>query len=451
MSTRRRLGTILAALAVTIAAPAGADAGEAPPRLVLAHYMACCPRSGLEATVADLSAEIAAARAAGIDGFSINFGAYAAEPHYPRIIARLFEAAAAFPDFHLVLSFDQMDVADSIPVAERYADHPSSLTQHGALVVSGFGLTPRWAETFSAGMRERGIPVRLVPNLLPARGGLWARISGATASGLRHTLDATPALAGLFTFGAGRPYDELETELRDAAALLARRSRIHMAGISPGYRGLGGNARVFENDGFEGMRRLWRAAIESGTPWVQLVTWNDWNEATYLQPFASPFATVWRDHPAWQRLPDHGGFLAASRWYIDWFKNGRPPPIGRDRLFYFYRPHLEDAEGVVDFAPETRGRPRFADTLVDRVHVATFLAAPADVTVTVGDRSQTTRVPAGAGAVSVPMAIGDVAVELRRPGAAPLRAVLPVPIGRTALPGNFDTLSGEVTFGESPR
>ncbi|RAI45013.1 endo-1,3-alpha-glucanase family glycosylhydrolase [Rhodoplanes roseus] len=442
------LQTLLAVTLLWVGAGSSAHAGEAPRRLVLAHYMACCPFAGPDASVTDLSAEIAMAASAGIDGFSVNFGAYRAEPHYQRIIARLFEAATSFPEFHLLLSFDQMDAAEAIEIASLYAAHPSSLRAGGDLVVSGFGLSPSWAEAFTAGLGRRGIPVRLVPDILTGGCGIVRRVlgCGSELAARRRILREAPSLAGLFTFGAGRPYDELAAELRAVTSLLVRRNQIHMAGISPFYRGLATNARVFESSGFAGMSQLWMAAIESGTPWVQLVTWNDWNEATYLRPFDRPLVTVWRDHPAWQRLPDHGAYLRASRYYMEWFKSGRPPTIARDELFYFYRPHPKTAEGVIDFTPERRGRPSHVETLTDAVHLATFLTAPAELSIRIGAKTHDVVVPTGPGLVSVPLSQGDVAVELRRHGSPSMTAALPIPISRFAMPGNFNYLSGDVVL-----
>jgi hypothetical protein len=158
---------------------------------------------------------------------------------------------------------------------------------------------------------------------------------------------------------------------------------------------------MFESAGFFSMQQQWRAAIEEGTDWVELITWNDWGESTYLAPVGSPAdRDIWQDvfPSSWGRLLSHDGFLGASQYYISWFKHGTPPAIERDELFYFYRIH-----------PETlRPRPRTMSLLLDRIFLTSFLSRSVALTVTSGKVQTTVNLPDGTGFASVPLFAGRV-------------------------------------------
>ncbi|TQF35676.1 hypothetical protein UNPF46_23940 [Bradyrhizobium sp. UNPF46] len=191
------------------------------------------------------------------------------------------------------------------------------------------------------------------------------------------------------------------------------------------------------------MQQRWLSAIEAGADWIQLATWNDWNEATYLEPFEAPLHNIWAV-PAWQHLPDHGGFLQASRFYIDWFKTGSRPDISKDELFYFYQLHPKESLGVVDFAPVVRGRPKFADQLTDRIHFVTFLSAPAVLDVEVGGSRYKIQLPSGDHISSVPMALGNIVLALKRNQQLVTGGTLSLPVTSDATTGNFNYFSGQL-------
>ncbi|RZN05367.1 hypothetical protein CWO91_30295 [Bradyrhizobium genosp. SA-3] len=261
----------------------------------------------------------------------------------------------------------------------------------------------------------------------------------------RIVLQQAPDIDGFFSFGAGGPYNEMARSIREISPLMHKNGKLFMAGIAPFYRGLGNNFRVFESNGFEGMQKRWLAAIEADADWVELVTWNDWSEATYLKPFGRPQESIWK-HPAWRSLPDHGAFLQASRFYLDWFKTGAPPPIQRDRIFYFYQLHPRSAEGTRDFSSLDRGRPKFWEQLTDQFHLATFLTSPAHLSVRIGDHSHSLNLPAGAQLVSVPMSLGRVVLRVERGDKLLGEAELPFPIRSDAGTENFNYFTGELAL-----
>ena len=188
-----------------------------------------------------------------------------------------------------------------------------------------------------------------------------------------------------------------------------------MAGITPFYRGFGGNYRVYEPRGFEGMAAEWEAAIRHHATWVEIVTWNDWGEASYICPFGAPADTaLWDGH--WGRELSHTGFLDASRYYVQWFKTGTPPPITRDEVHYFYRLHPQSLPSRIKPGEDPLGRPGGADALEDSVFATCFLKAPARLTIHSGATSQTFDLAAGVHHVSMPFALGPQRFVLERDG-----------------------------------
>jgi hypothetical protein len=214
-----------------------------------------------------------------------------------------------------------------------------------------------------------------------------------------------------------------------------------MCPVTPFYRGFGGNYRVYECRGLEGMAMQWESAIAGNATWVEIVTWNDWGEASYVAPFGPPEQTeFWNGH--WGPLLAHAAFLDASRYYLDWFKTGVPPRITRDRLFYFHRLHPKAVEGLVKPGGQERGRPGGADRLEDSVFVTVFLTAPARLTIESGATRQDFDLAAGVQHVSMPFAPGPQRFLLSRGGRALLEKTGEHEVSATDAWSNFNYFAG---------
>ena len=80
---------------------------------------------------------------------------------------------------------------------------------------------------------------------------------------------------------------------------------------------------------------------------VEIVTWNDFGESHYIGPVhgAQPNSQAWVDgfpHDAW---------LDLNEYFARAFKDGAYPPVERDRIFMWSRPHLKAAEAADDRVP----------------------------------------------------------------------------------------------------
>jgi hypothetical protein len=406
-----------------------ADNPQRPTRKVFAHYMVCIPRAGGGATVADYMAEMREAQARGIDGFVLNCGGWSLhEPHYKARTTLLYEAAKQLgTGFQLMISADYstgLTLEETKDMIVSFRDHPNQFKWDGKPVLSTFcgegADNKHGQEVIDFPNREfpdgrGGRAVVYVPYYYP-RPNITEIPAQAHVDQVFNTF---PGLDGFFFFGAAG----CGPELAQASALLADKwvgsGKIYMAPVTPFYRGFGGNYRVYETRGFGGMAQEWETAIAHRATWVEIVTWNDWGEASYVCPFGDPQQTeLWDGH--WGKELSHTGFLDAMRYYIGWYHRGTPPPVERDQLHYAYRLHPKAVQGRIKPEEETLGRPGGADALVDSVFVMCQLKAPAKLTIYSGDTSRTFEVAGGVHHLEMPFALGKQRFVLERGGKAVL-------------------------------
>ena len=378
--------------------------------------MVAWPRGGPAATVASYESECRDAHARGIDGFALNCGGWdRSEPHYKQRVLRLYDAAAGLDfDFKLFVSADgraQDEIEDIVATtrglkAQLFVDDKRVLSAYaagGKDFINGATL-----------LREaRRLGAFFVPHFFPSSGE--RQISAREAAEIAEHLGTAD---GYFYFGAAGSPNLIAKSTEALSVELKSRGKVFMAPVTPYYRGLraGTNYRAFETSGFSGMATEWEAAIASGATWVQIVSWNDWAESTYVAPIGG----TGRAHIYDDRFGDllsHTGYLDASRYYIEWFKSGSKPAIMQDRLFYFYRlnPLGQDHQYSPD-AHDVSTPPRSREPLSSQIHVSVFLTAPAVLVASVQGSITRFDVPAGVTHVSVEARGGTPRFVLQREG-----------------------------------
>jgi len=139
--------------------------------------------------------------------------------------------------------------------------------------------------------------------------------------------EGQPHLDGVFFFGVD---DDVSGLLRTHAT--ARRAtlalkKLYMAGVCPAYN----SANLRDFHGMHGYGAVWEGVIRDGADWVELTTWNDYNEDSNLMPFR------WKD--GWEKqYSDHDeAFLDVTEYYSAWFRTGVLPKITQDKVYYAYR------------------------------------------------------------------------------------------------------------------
>lgn len=420
---------------------------EHQPRRVFAHYMVCCPAAGSHAGAKEFEREILAAQAAGIDGFALNTGGWQREAHYRTKILAFYRAARElgtgfllFPSADFCCGLTDDEVVDMM---RSVYEHPNQFRFEGRPLLSTFTGGEN-LKNIADRLAAEGKPIAVVPYVFPLPPSEHPRGGEIDAA-----FNRVPWAEGFFFFaGPGTGEQHAETN-----ALLAHKwlgaGRVFMAGISPYYRGYGGNYRVYETRGFEGMALQWENAIRLRIPWVELVTWNDWGEASYLAPFGDPGETrLWNGH--WGPLPSHTGYLEASRHFIAWFKQGTEPAVTRDELFYFYRPHPKSLEGVVKPGDGKLGRPSGAGRLRDAIYVTAQMTAPARLSVNCGDMEETFDLAAGVHHVRAPFAPGRPRFRLERDGHTLIDKLGEHEISASDAWANFNPFAGSAAAAPSP-
>jgi hypothetical protein len=423
-------------------------------KLVFASYLVCCPRAGEAVTVDDFLAEIRTAHDAGIDGFVLDCGEWNGTPRYKRNVAMLFQAARLFgTDFKLFFAADRagaqwgfhLSADEAADMVVSYANHPNLFRWQGRPVLNTFVGDTAWFDQIRTKIHERtGEDVFLIPFFFPS-----SENAISNARDVAELIAQSDHIDGYFYFGAAGMPGDLAGAIRLHAGEWSKHDKLFMAGIAPYYRGLRYNYRVFENGGYDGLVKQWMAAIQSSTRWVQLVTWNDWSEDTYFGPIdASDDAVRWDDQ--WGYLLTHHGFLAASRYFIDWFKSGRQPNIERDQVFYAFRLHRKYAPGKLEPLQAQIGWPLGALELTDQINVLGLLRAPADIVLEGGPSPERTTLGAGVSVGALPMRSGPVSLAVERSGTTIGSKKAEFPISVVDGWSNFNMLAGEIPIDSSP-
>lgn len=391
----------------------------ATPHYVFAHYMVCFATYG--ESIAGYQREIREAQAAGIDGFALNVGAWDdVQTYYKTRVGLLYDAAEQLgTGFKLFFSVDYEDPTNIVNMVQAYAQRTNTFHYQGKVVLSSFGhndvlskgwVGVDWTNTVVPLLAARGINVFFIPHFWPDP--VQELPNYSDAQGILRKYGTL--LNGLFLFGAaGLPYQLAQCNSNYTLAA-QQAGKISMASVTPHYWGCAQptlGRRYFEFDGGEGMALQWQSIITNQPDWVEIVTWNDFNESTYVSPVGDPgqyFSGV-----ATPRRYCHAGFLELSKRYISWYKTGQPPGIDSDALYYFYRTHpLNAAASLTNDPPVTWLLGNVRDT----VYATTLLTSPAQLEIDSGTLSTTNSLPSGLSSVRTPFAPGPQKFTLWRNG-----------------------------------
>ncbi|AXE95223.1 glycoside hydrolase family 71 [Burkholderia sp. A27] len=429
---------------MAMSVPTGATLAAASPvgKRVFAHYMVAWPRGGRNAGIDDYIAEFRDAQQRGIDGFALNCGGWhRSEPLYRARVLTMYRAAEQFGGFKLFVSADGKAQDELDDIVQTTARLPAQLTVDGKPVVSSYALGGNDAERCRALILEaESLDAYFVPHFVPSSGE--AEIGDSVASEVANRCQAAQ---GYFYFGAAGAPDSLARSIKHLATALKSAGKVFMAPVTPYYRGLasGTNYRAFETNGFSGMATEWLAAIHANVDWVQIVTWNDWAESTYVAPIGSS-ARAQVYNPRFGGLLSHSAYLDASRYFIEWFKRGAAPAITQDRFYYFYRLHPVGVSAMASIGTSVGNAtaPRSRTLMTAQIHVTMFLTERAILIVTQGNARTTRDLPAGMSEVAVPSIPGTPRFTLIRNGKTIADKTGEEPIRTNDFSGAFNYFSG---------
>jgi glucan endo-1,3-alpha-glucosidase len=404
---------------------------EPQERIVVAHWILPIRYSQSENYNESLKNDIRAALELGLDGFALDCFT---EPQAEQLFADFIQSADSIgaTNFKLFLSADmsgKISGADIVRVLEKFGANPHYLKVKDRPLLSTYGGDSLgdawWRTTVLSPLRDAGMQVTFVPYFdRPNPNGDAPDLENWT-----KVIRRFPSIDGLFDFlmpGSGPFYSDddnighhwwstLEADEALSQALRAS-GKIYMATYMPYYWAVCHSARQYlEFQAARGMKNWWTSIIgKQATNLVEIVTWNDYSESTFIQPTRIPGTEV----PGVDSEP-HLGFYELLKYYIAWFRSGKRPGIAKDGLFIFYRMHRNKAQATNDAAVCSLGPVPASQKwgkIEDLFYIATAMTSPGSLTVQVGSNKRTYLVPAGLHELDVPMSIGRPRIELSRGG-----------------------------------
>ena len=405
-------------------------------RVVFAHYLLANQdyqdNSTAEAKVRAYMKEIQQAQAIGIDGFALNVGSWLSSgdgaEYYIAYSSQMFEAAARLHNgFKLMFSADFCcgnQASDAEDMMRRFVNYPRFADVYfrhdGKYVLTTFAGDalgePAWQTiksdlatganpstgtvgptfaptTIAVAGKPSNAPIRIffVPAFFAAFGGELP-----TQSEIQSGFNTwKPVVDGLFYWGiagvpgSGGPLDQIPSS-EAYANVLHSADKLYMAPIAFQFWGADA-ARYFEYSGYQGMRDMWMNAINVTHPqWVEIITWNDFIEGTYVSPIDDPNNYPFANFLVESGLPtqpgplryfhSHVGAWALLPYFIEWYKTGCQPDIHKNSVFWAYR-----TQSVNDNAAS--GIPALGTLngpIADKIYVTANVAQPGTLTVTSG-------------------------------------------------------------------
>lgn len=272
-------------------------------RLVFAHYMV-----GL--TFGQASSQwdqdISEAKSAGIDGFALNIGT---DSYTEEQLGLAYGAASAAGGFKLFLSFDMAasswSVDQVVSLINEYKDNANQHKVNDLPFVSTFE-GPTWDGWDTVRANTGGI--FLVPD--------WSSLGPTGVAARLNEID------GAFNWGAWPGPNQMElTTDADTQYQTVLNGKLYMMGVSPYFYT---NLPQFNKNWYSTSDSLWftrwEQAIELLPDHVQIITWNDFGESSYIiDPVP---AQVVSGAEVYVDGFDHAAFRAVLPYFIAAYKAG---------------------------------------------------------------------------------------------------------------------------------
>jgi glucan endo-1,3-alpha-glucosidase len=425
-----KLFVSLSVILVSLFTPWRVRADVASP-LVVAHWIVPMSYVQGEPMNATMQNDIRAATELGIDGFALDVFSGAQANQLMRAFISAADSIGA-SQFKFFLSADmarKFAPADIVAFMKSFAANPHYLMVNQKALLSTFGGgnlgNAWWLEGVLNPLKQAGVPVTFIPYFdRPNPNGDTPNVKVWTS-----TIENFPSVDGLFNFliagstpfyindpNIGRHWWSILAADEALAQALQASGKLYMASAAPYYWAACHPVRQYmEYQGGRGMDNLWTSIITKQHPnIVQLVTWNDYSESTYIQPTRIPNTNT----VGLASMP-HLGYYELLKYYIAWFHSGAKPTISKDGMFFFYRIHPNDVvasndRSVCQLGPVAPSQKW--GNITDVIYVTTALTAPGQLIVRFGSSAQTFNIAAGLNTVDVPFTGGKPTFELWRNG-----------------------------------
>ncbi len=421
---------------------------------MFAAYLIDYPTYGTSA--ADYRREISEAQSIGIDGFAVSVTEWSsATEEYRQRVRTLFQASDDLGSgFVLFLSADMccgLSARDIVDMAGELTRRRCYLKMQGRPVLTTFigqdlGMT-FWSDGVLKPLRAAGVAVLFVPHFFVERRCRFADTACSdfntpSQSEIESSLGKwSNVVDGLRYSAVAASETDLAASGEAYASVLARHAKVYFASVSPSFW-IGRTVpdlprRYYETHGGEGVATQWISLIDRQRPSAVIIeTWNDYTES-YLSP-ADPSqmplkGSFWN---VGRLIKPHVGYARLFKYFIGWYKNGKPPSAEDDELFVFYRTHAKDAVATQDQNPVYQ-----YGSVLDDVYVTSILVHPAILVVHSGAQTTSRDLPAGMAHNRIPFFPGEQRFELRRKGSSIL-AINGEPVRSRIAQYNFFSTTG---------
>ncbi|KAJ7514300.1 hypothetical protein O6H91_23G037800 [Diphasiastrum complanatum] len=411
--------------------------------LVFAHYMLWAPLYTND--VAGFQQEIQLAQKYGIDAFALNTAVW--DDEYQTRADNIYQAATG-TDFKLFFSADLsggLTAQNLQTMLTRYAHQDAQLYYQSKQFFSTFIGQDTVFSGYSDPLSSWRDGV-----LQPAGGNIFFVpffVTDGSQSSVASVLSKFNSIIdGLFAWDTSAwPYfngDYNNPSAADDMAYLAAcrtAGKLYMASVSPWFFAHEQRENLVKGN-YQGAGLWishWQQLIRLQPPLVEIITWNDWAERSYVVPVGTGWGA-----PAYNDTPfPHQAFLELGAYYIQWYKSGAQPAIPKDSLFIFYYTHSKNAVASND----NLGAVQNQQVLDDQLHVTVLLTQPATVRLVSGSSSQDFSVDAGVQSVSIPFEEGQQSAVVLRNGANVLSLTGALPITNTITTYDFNVYSNYIS------
>ena len=352
----------------------------------------------------DYTNDITLAKAAGIDAFAINYGGvdvdWSVQQGY---LADFYEAAAA-NNFKIFLSVDCTSVTDPnmvVSLVNEYATNSAQFFFNGAIMLSSFqGADPDWNWQTDV-LDKIPHPVFFLPG--SCSDDASALFDQSFGNGSFPWIHPTKT-----------PSEEYSTDQAYAAARDNSPGNYWMAAVSPWFfKRFNADLNWSQAQDDSIWVDRWINLLSLKPDFIEIVTWNDWGESTYVGPADT---TVSVPTAYWDTL-NHNAFLKMATVFIKAYKAGNTvitvDPSEED-VFFFYRLQPAGVLGTNDTLP----LPLDDNYLKNDIFVVPFLSGQeASVTVVSGGKTTQFTAVVGVSKVQVPWTLGTQSLTASRNGA----------------------------------
>ncbi len=387
-------------------------------------------------TQANWASDISRASGAGIDGFALNIGyqdTINSAGFVQTQLRNAYNAADAAGNFKLFFSFDYQaqgawDKNTVINTIVAYSSRASQFKVGNKSLVSTFEGPSNAADWSTIKSQAQCL-------FMPDYSSL-----GATGAAAAANVD------GLLSWDAWPNGANNMTENDDKAYVSALAGRPYIMPVSPWfYTNLPAYSKNWLWRGDNLWHDRWQQVLDINPPYVEILTWNDWGESSYIGPLPPSTSAYPSGSQTYVQSNPHEAWLKDVPHYVAQYKNVTRPKENHVTFWYRLNPGLSGSNAGTTCntaSYQTTVAPQLCDT--DAVFFTAFVSnsAIATVRVTIGGQTQSvTAKTAGIFHSSVPfnnIGNGSVSVSVNATDGTKIGPITGASITNNCVNGNVN-------------